>query len=154
MIQELAVPKRAAFGTLFGAAFLWSSRASLFLSHPDLDFLLHDSKFWVFTTGWQEDMDTNEFESLMNQMKFHPLKVVKHAIASDSSSAFFMHFGTMKATKQAMSRLRRLRWRWRIKRDEPFFAYPRRIDVHRAHEDRYEDELSDDDSEIDEEVHY
>lgn len=153
-IQELAVPKRAAYGSLFGAAFLWSSRSSLFICHPHLDFLVHDCKFWVCTTGWQEDMQEEEFLALMNQMDFFPLQAVRHHIAADSSSAFFVQFEGMERTKRAMARLRKLKWRWRIKREVPFFAYPRRIDVHREHEDRYDDEDSAADSDIDEPVQY
>lgn len=156
-IQELAVPKRAAYGSLFGAAFLWSSRASLFLSHPDLDFLVHDWKSWVFTTGWQEDMTADEFLQVMNQLQFYPTKAVRHPIAADQSSSFFMRFEQMEGwsgAKRAMSRLRKLKWRWRIKRETPFFAYPRRVDIHRADESRYEDEDSAADSDIDEPVHY
>mmetsp|Transcript_72745 Transcript_72745/g.168601 ORF Transcript_72745/g.168601 Transcript_72745/m.168601 type:complete len:394 (+) Transcript_72745:62-1243(+) len=153
-IQELAVPKRAAYGSLFGAAFLWSSRASLFLSHPELDFLVHDSKFWVCTTGWHEDMGEEEFLNLMTQLKFHPLRAVKHFVAADECSAFFMQFEGMERTKRAMGRLRKLKWRWRMKREVPFFAYPRRIDVHRADDETFADEDSAADSDIDEPVHY
>ena len=90
--------------------------------------------------------------------------------------------------KRAMRRLRRLKYRWRIKQTVPFFAYARSVDVHRASgpafsaplsrfsedfpsfshvflrfskvfpairgEDRYEDELSEGDSDLDEPVHY
>jgi len=153
LIQELAVPKKAAYGALFGATFLWSSRATLFLSHPDLDFLL-DSKFWVFTTGWQEDMQEEEFTKLLEQMKFKTVRTVRHPIESDSSSAFFVQCDSMEKTKKAMMRLRRLKWRWRIKQETPFFAYPRRIDIHRADEDTFEDEASGDDSDLDEPIHY
>ncbi|CAE7714338.1 unnamed protein product [Symbiodinium sp. CCMP2456] len=156
-IQELAVPKRVAHGSLFGAAFLWSSRATLFLSDPALDFLLHDSKTWVFTTGWQEDMTEEEFLQVMHQLRFYPVRAVRHPVVADKSSAFFVKFEQMEGfsgAKRAMMRLRRLKWRWRIKQTVPFFAYPRRIDVHRAGEYRHEDELSDGDSDIDEPVHY
>jgi len=155
-IQELAVPKKAAYGSLFGAAFLWSSRGTLLLSHPNLDFLLHDSKSWVFTTGWQEDMTVDDFLAVMNQMKFRPLRAVKHPIQADQSSAFFVEFEGMQRTKKAMMRLRRLKWRWRMKKETPFFAYPRRIDVHRACEEPhdYEDEDLAADSDIDEPIHY
>ncbi|CAE7732517.1 unnamed protein product [Symbiodinium sp. CCMP2592] len=156
-IQELAVPKRVAHGSLFGAAFLWSSRATLFLSDPALDFLLHDSKTWVFTTGWQEDMTEEEFLQVMHQLRFYPVRAVRHPIVADNSSSFFVKFEQMEGfsgAKRAMMRLRRLKWRWRIKQAVPFFAYPRRIDVHRAGEFRHEDELSDGDSDIDEPVHY
>lgn len=153
-IQELAVPRRVAYGSLFGATFLWSSRATLFLSHPDIDFLVHDSKFWVFTTGWQEDMSSEEFMALMNSMQFQPLRVARHSMQADSSSAFFMQFEGMEQTKRAMGRLRKLKWRWRMKREVPFFAYPRRIDIHRVGEETHEDEDSAADSDIDEPVHY
>lgn len=153
-IQELAVPKKAAYGALFGATFLWSSRGSLFLSHTDLDFLLHDSKFWVFTTGWQEDMSTEEFMAVMNQMQFRPVHAVRHHMTADSSSAFFVQFDNMVCTKKAMVRLRRLKWRWRMKGSIPFFAYPRRVDIHRLDEDVHEDEDSAADSDIDEPIHY
>merc|ERR1712039_433168 len=141
-VQELAVPKKAAYGSLFGAAFLWSSRATLFLSHPDLDFLVHDSKDWVFTTGWQEDMTVDDFMAVMNQMRFRPLRAMRHPMPSDQSSAFFVQFEGMQRTKKAMMRLRRLKWRWRMKKETPFFAYPRRVDVHRACEDQHDDEDS------------
>jgi len=153
-IQELAVPKKAAYGALFGATFLWSSRASLFLSHPDLDFLLHGSRFWVFTTGWQEDMNTEEFMAVMNQMQFRPLRAVRQPMSADQSSAFFVEFEGMERTKKAMVRFRRLKWRWRMKGRMPFFAYPRRIDIHRACEDVHEDEDSAADSDLDEPIHY
>jgi len=153
-IQELAVPKRAAYGALFGAAFLWSGRTSLFLSHPKLDFLLHDSKFWVFTTGWQEDMTEDEFLAVMYQMKFTPSAAVRHPISADKSSAFFMQFENMAKTKKAMTQLRRLKRRWRMKDATPFFAYPRRIDIHRLSEDQHDDDDSAADSEIDEPVEY
>jgi hypothetical protein len=152
-IQELAVPKRAAYGTLFGAAFLWSSRSTLFVSHPDLDFLL-DSKFWVFTSGWQEDMDAEEFQAVMAQMHIRPVWVHRFPIEADNSSSFFMRFNDMRFTKRTMKSLRRIRRRWRLKPEIPFFAYPRRIDVHRADEEVYEDEDSASDSDIDEPVHY
>lgn len=153
-IQELAVPRRVAYGSLFGATFLWSSRASLFIKHPDLDFLLHDSKFWVFTTGWQEDMGTEEFMAVLSQLQFQPVRAVRHPIQADNSSAFFVEFEGMERTKRAMGRLRKLKWRWRMKREMPFFAYPRRIDVHRMGDERQEDEDSADDSDIDEPIHY
>lgn len=153
-IQELAVPKRAAYGSLFGATFLWSSRASLFMSHPSLDFLLHDSKFWICTTGWNEDMNEEEFLALMNQLKFYPVRAVRLFLTADSSSAFFVQFEGMERTKRAMARLRKLKWRWRIKREVPFFAYPRRIDIHRECEEAYADEDSAADSDIEEPVHY
>lgn len=153
-IQELAVPKRAAYGALFGAAFLWSGRSTLFLSHRNLDFLLHDSKFWAFTTGWQEDMTEEEFQQLMDQMKFYPTRVARHRIAADNSCAFFMEFPNMRLVKKSMTKLRRLKRRWRINEAEPFFAYPRRVDIHRHGEDRYDDEDSAGDSEIDEPVEY
>lgn len=156
-IQELAVPKRVAYGTLFGAAFLWSSRATLFLSHPSLDFLIHDWKSWVFTTGWQEDMTEDEFMNVMTRLQFFPVRVVRHPISADQSCAFFMKFEQMEGwsgAKRAMARLRKLKWRWRISRETPFFAYPRRIDVHRASETKYEDEESGGDSDIDEPINY
>jgi len=153
-IQELAVPKRAAYGTLFGATFLWSGRSTLLLCDPDLDFLVHDSKFWVFTTGWQEDMNEDEFLSVMHQMKFFPIRVVRYGVQADRSSAFFMVFDDMDMTKKAMGRLQRLKHRWRMKREMAFMAYPRRIDVHRANEETYEDEDSAGDSDLDEPVHY
>eukprot|EP00933_Yihiella_yeosuensis_P013767 TRINITY_DN12605_c1_g1_i1.p1 TRINITY_DN12605_c1_g1~~TRINITY_DN12605_c1_g1_i1.p1 ORF type:complete len:403 (-),score=47.93 TRINITY_DN12605_c1_g1_i1:101-1309(-) len=156
-IQELAVPKKAAHGSLFGAAFLWSSRNTLFVSNPDLDFLLQDSKTWVVTTGWQEDMTTEEFLAAMNQLQFYPVRAERYPISADNSTAFFMKFESMEGwsgAKRAMTRLRKLKWRWRIKQNVPFFAYPRRVDVHRACEERYEDELSDGDSDIDEPIHY
>merc|ERR1711913_214952 len=118
------------------------------------DFLVHDSKFWVFTTGWQEDMDADEFIGLMHELKFYPNRVVRHWVEADRSSAFFMTFDDMFITKKAMSRLRRLKHRWRMKREMAFMAYPRRIDVYRAHKERYEDEDSADESDIDEPVIY
>merc|ERR1711862_474927 len=111
-IQELAVPKRAAYGSLFGATFLWSGRSSLFISHAALDFALEESKCWVFTTGWQEDMGTDEFMALMNQMQFCPMRAVRHPMEADRSNAFFMELDGMEMTKRAMIRLRRLKWRW------------------------------------------
>lgn len=156
-IQELAVPKQAAYGALFGAAFIWASRSTLFLSHPSLDFLVHDSKCWVFTTGWQEDLTEDQFLLVMHQLRFHPVRVVRHPIAADGSSSFFLKFERMEGytgAKRAMSRLRRLKNRWQISSSMPFFAYPRRLDIHRASEDRYEDEDSADDGEIDEPIHY
>lgn len=158
-IQELAVPKRAAHGALFGAAFLWSSRATLFASHPDLDFLMHGygSKMWVFSTGWQEDMTVEEFLQVINRLDFFPVKVHRHHCTADKSSTFFMQFSQMQGgvgVKWALKRFRRLKWRWRIKQTVPFYGYARRVDLHRASEDRYEDEMSESDSDIDEPVHY
>lgn len=124
---------------------------------PDLDFLLHGSNSWVFTTGWQEDMTEEEFLQVMNQLDFYPVKAHRHHTTADGSSSFFMKFEQMDGAigaKRAMKRLKRLKWRWRIKQTVPFFAYARRIDVHRACEDRHEDELSDADSDIDEPIHY
>merc|ERR1711924_408557 len=77
-IQELAVPKRAAYGSLFGATFLWSKRSTLFVAHPNLDFLVQDSKFWIFTTGWQAEMTEEEFTGAMAQLGFIPLRVVRY----------------------------------------------------------------------------
>merc|ERR1712039_578758 len=114
----------------FGAAFLWSKRSTLFVAHPDLDFLLHDSMCWAFTTGWQEDLDAEEFSAIMAQMNIFALQVVRYPIVADTSSAFFMRFQDVNKVKNVFGRLRRLRWRWRIKQETPFFAYPRRIDVH------------------------
>lgn len=152
-IQELAVPKKAAYGSLFGASFLWSSRSTLFLSDPDLDFVL-DSKFWVFTTGWQEDMSVDDFLGVIQRMDFRPVRAVRHHIPSDNSSAFFVELENLQRAKRVMVKLRRLKQRWRIKQEMPFFAYPRRIDVHRADEERHEDEDSAEDSDIEEPVHY
>lgn len=153
-IQELAVPKRAAYGTLFGAAFLWSSRGSLFLSNEALDFLIHDAKSWVFTTGWQEDMGTDEFAALVGQMQLRPVRVEKIHVEADSSSGFFVLFSDTDRAKRAIVKLRRLQHRWRIKRETPFVAYPRRVDIHREDEARYEDEDSAEDSDLEEPVHY
>lgn len=153
-IQELAVPKRAAYGSLFGATFLWSARSTLFLCDSALDFAVHDSKFCVFTTGWQEDMDAEEFKAIMEQMKFYPVRNKKHHMEADQSSGFFMYFDSMRWTKKVMVRLQRLKRRWQMKQQTPFFAYPRRVDVYREGEDKYEDADSDTDSEIDEPITY
>lgn len=156
-IQELAVPKRIAHGSLFGASFLWSNRASLFVSDPSLDFLLHDCKSWVFTTGWQEDMTVDEFMQVMYELQFYPVRAEKFPVPTDGTCAFFVKFEQMEGwsgAKRAMTKLRKLKWRWRIKQSIPFFAYPRRIDVHRASDMRYEDELSDGESDIEEPIHY
>merc|ERR1711862_770470 len=100
-IQELAVPKRAAYGSLFGAAFLWSSRSSLFVSHPTLDFALDGSKHWVFTTGWEETMDEEAFIAIMGQLRFFPEHVVRFPVEADRSCAFFMRFHNMQFAKKA-----------------------------------------------------
>jgi len=154
LIQELAVPKRAAYGSLFGATFLWSSRATMFISSAQLDFLVHDSKFWICTTGWQNDLQEPEFLSLLARTRIIPNRAVKFSKPEQNTAMFFMRFDNMKRTKQAMVRLRKLKWRWRIKRETPFFAYPRRVDIHQEGEDCYEDEDSASDSEIDEPVEY
>merc|ERR1712032_161182 len=127
-IQELAVPKRAAYGSLFGATFLWSGRSSLFISHATLDFALEESKCWVFTTGWQADVETEEFLMIVRQLQLLPVRAFSHE--AGNSRSFFMLFDNMDRAKHAMKKLRRLRWRWRIKRETAFLAYPRRADVH------------------------
>lgn len=153
-IQELAVPKRAAYGSLFGAAFLWSSRGTLFVTDHKLDFLVHDSMSWVFSTGWQEDLQEDDLLAVLQQMRFLPIRAVRYPNAADQSASFFLEFDNMDRTKQAMIRLRRLQRRWQIKPETPFVAYPRRLDIHREHEEMYEDDDSAGDSDLEEPVHY
>merc|ERR1712216_200947 len=101
-------------------------------------------------TGWQSEMTEDEFQSAMQQLEFYPARVVKHDIEADNSVAFFCDFNHMRLTKQAMMRLNKLKRRWRIKRETPFFAYPRMLDVHWKDETKYDDEDSAADSDIDE----
>nr|BAN65007.1 hypothetical protein [Babesia bovis] len=46
-LQEVAIPKRYQYGSLMGASFLYSARSSLFLSHPELDFITSKSKYQI-----------------------------------------------------------------------------------------------------------
>ncbi|CAK9051934.1 Uncharacterized protein SCF082_LOCUS28458 [Durusdinium trenchii] len=79
-IQELAVPKRAAHGALFGALELpsYGPAEPLFLQAIRLIDTIsaicqgYGSKMWVFSTGWQE------------------VKVHRHHCTADKSSTFFM----------------------------------------------------------------
>ena len=60
----------------------------------------------------------------------------------------------MKNTKLVFSRLNRLKKRWRIGSNIPFFAYPVRADIHYKGDAKHADEASDCDSDLDEPVMY
>jgi len=157
-VQEMAVPKIRVYGSYFGAAFLWCARSALFISEnlknlsPHLEFELPKSKNWIFLCGWNGAMTEPEFESLLSSFKMYPKTIKRIEIPSDGTCGFFMRFEDMVTTKRVFSRLNRLRRRWRLKPNTPFFAYPALCDVHWSHEDKYADEDSASDNELDEPI--
>ncbi|CEL98554.1 unnamed protein product [Vitrella brassicaformis CCMP3155] len=153
-IQETAVPKRVQYGTLFGCSFIWARRSSVFLSHPNLDFVPSRSKYQIVTTGWHHDMSEEDFTAMMNEISFYPQRVTGHSIGEHRIGMFFMEFPRMHEVKKAFGRLRHIKKRWGITESEVFFAYPKTADVHWADEEKYADEDSACDTDIDEPVDY
>merc|ERR1712226_1524385 len=102
----------------------------------------HD-KFQVYTTGWDADMEADEFESFLNHLKFFPLRVRKiqvHQTTPAPTSGFLLTFPNMKVTKLVFMRLRRMKRRWQLPQSQILYAYPKLCDVHWSHETRYADE--------------
>lgn len=153
-VQELAVPKHAKYGSLFGASFLWSSRNNLFVQQEELNFAIA-SPYIVFTTGWGS-LEKDEFDSFLHELGFFPKKTVGPVTQHDATG-FFLEFHDMMQTKNALMRLRKLKRRWRMRTHQTLFAHARRVDVHWDFQDAlglgYDDE-KDDDADLDEPVLY
>ena len=151
-VQEYAVPQRRIYGTSFGCSFVFADRSSLFITHPDLDYALGGSKYWVMTLGWNAELDESQMATVLHKMAIYPNKIVK--VPGGSGGEFFLRFDRMKNTKLVFSRLNRLKRRWRIGSNIPFFAYPVRADIHFEGDIKHADEASDCDSDLDEPVMY
>jgi len=150
-IQEVAVPKHAKYGELFGASFLWASRSALFLQHPDLNFVADKNPFMLFTTGWGE-VDGEEMRHLLHELSFYPKNIIG-PIQQHDATGFFLEFDNMMLTKCALVRLRSLKKRWQMKPEQPFYAHARRADVHWNFQNEYDDEIEDE-ADLDEPVLY
>eukprot|EP00397_Hematodinium_sp_SG-2012_P058113 GEMP01073250.1.p1 GENE.GEMP01073250.1~~GEMP01073250.1.p1 ORF type:complete len:373 (+),score=58.85 GEMP01073250.1:61-1119(+) len=150
-VQELAVPKHAKYGSLFGAAFLWSSRSTLFIQQPELDFVCASAPYVVFTTGWG-DVDAEEIKLLLEELSFFPKNIIG-PVKQQDGTGFFLEFTNMTLTKATLTRLRRLKKRWGMKPHQVFYAHARRADVHWDFQDEYEDEIEDE-GDLDEPVLY
>lgn len=151
-IQEYAVPQRRVYGTSFGCSFLFADRSSLFISHPELDYALDSSKYWVMTLGWDAQLDEVQMATVLNKMAIFPNKIVK--VQGGSGGEFLLRFDRMKNTKLVFTRLNRLKKRWRIASNIPFFAYPIRADIHFEGDVKHADEADDCDSDLDEPIMY
>ncbi|UVC50118.1 hypothetical protein MACK_003987 [Theileria orientalis] len=132
-LQEVPVPKRYQYGNLMGAAFLYSSRSSFFLSDPSLDFITKRSKYQVFTMGWHSDVDETELKNLTDGLKFYPKNIKIHKIKSKeektSETCAFLEFDRMRNAKKIMHRLQIIKKRWKIPDISAFYAYPKMADV-------------------------
>lgn len=152
-IQETAVPKRVQYGTMFGAAFLWAARSSLFITDPGVDFLIKFSKNQVFTTGWDIDVTVEDFKSLLWELKIYPKTITRFETFTGQNS-FFLEFDRMKDAKLVMSRLQRIKKIWKLPQADAFFAFPRTADVIWACEHITDAEDSAADTDLDEPVEY
>lgn len=151
-IQEYAVPQRRVYGTSFGCSFINADRSCLFMSDKNLDYVLDDTKNWVMTLGWNNDLEADQMEQVLHRMAIYPNKIIKLGIKN--SGGFLLRFDRMKNTKLVFTRLNRLKQRWRIPANIPFFAYPVNADVHYKGDSVHADEASDCDSDLDEPVMY
>ena len=151
-IQEYAVPQRRVYGTSFGCSFLFADRSSLFISHPELDYALDSSKYWVMTLGWDSGLDETQMAAVLNKMAIYPNKILK--VTGGSGGEFLLRFDRMKNTKLVFTRLNRLKRRWRIASNIPFFAYPVKADIHFEGDVQHADEAEDCDSDLDEPIMY
>eukprot|EP00916_Digyalum_oweni_P024626 GHVL01040746.1.p1 GENE.GHVL01040746.1~~GHVL01040746.1.p1 ORF type:complete len:354 (-),score=101.93 GHVL01040746.1:194-1111(-) len=154
-IQELPVPIRQQYSSLFGCQFLWSCRDTIFLCNEYLDTIPYRSKYHILSIGWDNEVTDNEFKILMNTLKLYPKNIIKLDINfHDNTTAFIMEFTHMDMTKTAMIRLHFLAKKWKIKKNKIIYAYVRGIDMRKMNIDKYEDDRSDADSDIDEPVEY
>ena len=151
-IQEYAVPQRRVYGTSFGCSFINADRSCLFMSHESLDYVLDGCKNWVMTIGWNNDLEADQMEQVLNRMAIYPNKIIKLGIKD--TGGFLLRFDRMKNTKLVFTRLNRLKRRWRIPANIPFFAYPVNADIHYKGDAVHADEASDCDSDLDEPVMY
>lgn len=157
-IQELAVPKRVHYGGLYGCAFLWATRLSLFVSDGNLDYLLlredpYKAKYQVCTAGWQSDINKEAFDALMSELKLGSYGAIEHQV-SENNKLFFMQCSSMQHAKRSMTALNILKRRWKIHQHEPFIAYPRQVDVRWSDEQVSLDDIIEDDDDLDEPIHY
>lgn len=151
-IQEYPVPQRRVYGTSFGCSFVHADRSALFISDPELDFTLDGCKYWVMTLGWNAELDEIQMRSVLNKLAVFPNKIVK--VKGGNGGEFLLRFDRMKNAKLVFTRLNRLKRRWRIPSQIPFFAYPVKADVHFQGDSVHADEASDSDSDLDEPVMY
>ena len=151
-VQEYGVPQRRVYGTSFGCSFVYADRSSLFISDPSLDFALDSSKYWVMSLGWNPELDETQMRGVLDKLAIYPNKIVK--VNGGVGGEFLLRFDRMKNTKLVFSRLQRLKRRWRIGSNVPFFAYPVRADLHFEHDTVHADEESDCDDDLDEPVMY
>ncbi|CDJ57033.1 hypothetical protein, conserved, partial [Eimeria maxima] len=101
-LQEFPVPNHPAYPDLFGCSFLYASRAALFVSHEDLDYLTVLRKFQVFTYGWQPDVTEGEFKGLLRQLKIFPAAIKRMQLKGWKETAFFLQFDRMRDVKLVM----------------------------------------------------
>ncbi|KAF4654800.1 hypothetical protein FOL47_009775, partial [Perkinsus chesapeaki] len=148
-IQEIAVPKRRAYGEAFGCAFVWASRQAIFVpsTGDDMDIALTrksgpESRFNVFSAGWHEDVDSEQLEGLLHSLRFYPIDI--HRVPqSDGTCGFVLKFPSIKLAKCCINRLHRLKKRWRVSKNSSFYAHAQMIDIHWQDEDVYDDERLD-----------
>ncbi|AFZ81576.1 hypothetical protein BEWA_009900 [Theileria equi strain WA] len=157
-LQEVPVAKRYQYGSLMGASFLYSSRSSLFISHPSIDYILSKSKYQVFTVGWHSDVDEKELIYLTNSLKLFPKSVKLLKVPSNdgiTEVCAFLECDRMRNTKKLMVRLQMIKRRWNIPETSPFFAYPKMADVNfKSHDGLYEYNDESFYSDLDEPVEY
>ena len=151
-VQEFAVPLRRVYGTSFGCSFVYADRSFLFLTDSALDYAIEDGskRSWVMTLGWDEDLDADQLAAVLTSMAIYPNKIVK----VKDGGRFLLRFDRTKNAKLVFTRLNRLKHRWRIPANVPFFAYPVRADLHFEGDAKHADEASDCDSDLDEPVMY
>lgn len=152
-VQEYPAPLRRVYGTSFGCSFVFADRSALFITDPSLDYQLEGSKYWVMTLGWNSELDESQMAQVLHKMAIYPNKVVKVA-SGGVGGEFLLRFDRMKNTKLVFTRLNRLKRRWRIPSNTPFFAYPVRADIHYSGDTVHEDQRDDCDSDLDEPVMY
>jgi hypothetical protein len=106
--QELAVPKHCKYEALFGCSFLFADRSSLFITadtdgklgrlptdtqapseEDTLDFLgkWGGTKNNIYTCGWDEHLQADEFSSFLQSIKFFPSDLHRVGVFSDRTSA-------------------------------------------------------------------
>ncbi|CAD7964107.1 unnamed protein product [Amoebophrya sp. A25] len=76
-VQELAVPKHAKYATLFGCSFLYADRSCLFWGDREGRYDFEESRFQLYTQGWDEHLSEDEFKAFLNHLKFFPDSVRK-----------------------------------------------------------------------------
>ena len=154
-VKEVAVPQRIVYGTGFGCSFVSSSVDHMFLSYGNLDYVLHGSKYWVMSMGWEKGSSIESITPTLHSHKIFPIYIIQSpSVGDDSMTGFLMKFERMKDVKEVMVRIHGMGGRNGLPAHKFRYAQPVLADIHWHGDQVHADRRKDDDGYLDEPIDY